>query len=648
MKKLILALALLAANLGLAQGPAARRDELAAGTQPVAASALTGTASINTTGNSAGATNAPDGRLLGYSPVLRHSQLPDLGVSRDNNDPGDFHGNKTDMALADAGYFNLAFVTTEYTNENAAATIDVMLNAYGYESVPVGVSTNMRYVAGDNRWHHLATNANLPYPPFSIYNSNYPSSTAVTRRGLALSATSNFIYKIEGSLREWMDVEKSGADSISSMTGSNLLALKCKYIFVNGGKMITDSSPDGINTYGNYNFEVDIEAARYCISNAVVPLVFNPVSVSNVLDGDAAMVGQNLMNTELHPPDLPLFQLSTNLSAIARPMWDLWANLFVAASSGKEHFTMATNWHDGTPLFRLVGPGRAEVDVNGRVIWYPDGIVGLPTNHYYLVTNGFYSANTGAFVGGITNFGNALLDASPVRAGTKQNQMQNRNRPFVLENFGLGANVSTPGTAGIGQCNWVYYGNSSGSVSTRRLSGAFGVGRLLTAASSGTVAGFGAQYDTAAGTGSYDLFVYGWEAKFRIYLNETNDVFHRFGFLGLTSTGPTTNEVSGVYLRHRSSTDGSTWKFVCRASAGGSETVLNSTVPVTAGTWHTVRIRRGYPPYANGIYFSMDGEREQFTTANLPNWSVPAHLAGTEAAAAKTVYIDWLRLDDAP
>lgn len=594
------------------------------------------------------ATNAPDGRTF-KSPALAKTayRIPDVGFSRDNNDPGDFHGSKHSMALADQGFFNIAFINSEYTNENAAATIDVMLNYYGWANVPVGVSTNMRYVAGDNRWHHLATNSNLPYPPLSIYNSNYPSTTAVARKALAESADTNFVYDVEGSLREAYDVFISGPDAFSPLDGTNLFARKMQYMFINGG-MLKEVSAFG-TTNINYNFEVDIPAAQGLVNYSTVPIVFNPISFSNTLEwpnifATNVIVGENLIRPEIHPADSPLFMLATN-ATYYRPGWDAFALMYISAAALNGHFTSGTNGIDGEPQFSIVGPGRAWVHSDGKIGWsnFVEKTIGSgvywPTNHYYIITNGVY--RNGRF----SQYVNSFIDASPARGGTQKHKLQSRERQFILENFGFGQNVTTPGAFGIGENGWMYYGSSSGGARQRRLAGYLGVYQIQTAATSGTVAGVGANFDTSTATGSWEMFPYGWEAKIRFQLNETNDVFHRIGFVGVASTGPTTNELSGVYLRHRTSTDGSTFKFVCRATAAGpGESTANSIIPVDTG-WHTLTIRRGYPPYSNGVSFSIDGEPEQFISGNVPQWSTPCALVGTETAAAKTVWLDWWRFD---
>ena len=195
--------------------------------------------------------------------------------------------------------------------------------------------------------------------------------------------------------------------------------------------------------------------------------------------------------------------------------------------------------------------------------------------------------------------------------------------------------------APVGERNWVVYGTTA-TVRARNQTGRWGTVIIQTNALAAATAGVGSKYDASTGGGICSPNTGPWKLTFVFRLNETTDVFHRIGLLAVGTLGTTTAELSGCYLRHRASTDGGFFQFVNRLAAGGPETTAASTVAVDTN-WHTLTLRS---VTIGTVLYSLDGEPEIAITQNyLGSGQSIVCLAGTEAVAAKAIYLDKLVIE---
>lgn len=166
---------------------------------------------------------------------------------------------------------------------------------------------------------------------------------------------------------------------------------------------------------------------------------------------------------------------------------------------------------------------------------------------------------------------------------------------------------------------------------------------LVTTAASSDVAAIWSGINALSGAGTFDLN--GQEpmeltCKFKI--PDTNGVFVRLGFLApFVGSGLSTNEYQGVFLRHRTSTDGENFYFVSRAGGGGPETASASSVAANQ-EWHTLKMRRVVD---NEFLMSLDGETEVALTSNLPGaFTGPFLSVGIETNANRSLRLDAVKL----
>ena len=344
--------------------------------------------------------------LNGHSPFVKTNKSPVLVILDQDatSDEGDSAGIRHALSLMDLNLLTVIAIGSTLTNEYSAAGIAAYCNYYGYSDIPIGVTKTQRYAlmtgAQGAMFTMDAVATNAAYPPFSLYNSNYPAAYKVYRRALANAPDGKVVIDSEGDSVNIRQLWDSPADEISPLTGQQLCEQKVLYFFSNNG-----STNLGVL---EYNLNQDQYAAA--VWNLItVPVVWMWWEVA-----ERGTFAQNIQDPKIHAIDSPLYQGATNYfsktggSNPSRPPWDAFAKWYMAAAYGVND---GTNWVDGQPMFRVSPPIRMDYKGGGWIAISNVTWSGKPINQYYIVTNGVVENLQ-------TNLGNAQMDRPPTRGGS--------------------------------------------------------------------------------------------------------------------------------------------------------------------------------------------------------------------------------------
>ncbi len=182
----------------------------------------------------------------------------------------DFGGDADDLgALAMLNHFvnndecNLLAVMVCTTEEYAVPAIDAVNTFYGNADIPIGVRKDGKYYSA---WNYSKVISDV-----YKYNETYDSAleaTALYRKILSKSENGSVVIVTAGPLKNIDYLLHSKADSISPLSGKELVEAKVKEFVVMGGEF-----PQGKN---EWNFNGDMPGvARRVIEDIPVPIVFS-------------------------------------------------------------------------------------------------------------------------------------------------------------------------------------------------------------------------------------------------------------------------------------------------------------------------------------------------------------------------------------
>ena len=127
----------------------------------------------------------------------------------------------------------------------------------------------------------------------------------------------------------------------------------------------------------------------------------------------------------------------------------------------------------------------------------------------------------------------------------------------------------------------------------------------------------------------------GWDSTWILSLAQTTDCVTRFGMINSPGYAYTAAPGRGLYIRYDSSVD-TNWMYV--SNVGGVETATSSGVAVST-SFVKFRIRM---TTAGHVLFSINGGAETDVSTAITGSAAPRTMFYTRAAAAKTLYWDFL------
>lgn len=182
----------------------------------------------------------------------------------------------------------------------APATWIAIANYYGRGSVPCGINQSAPGNTGPSAYNTtIATNYGVPGRTLT---TDFEASTVTQRRSLSAASNNSVNYITTGDLSSVKLLLQTGADAFSPLSGVNLVAQKCKALFVVAGTWPSSSGSGDLGssaTRANSNF---------VLTNwpTTVPIIF-----INLSDGTPIETGANVME-------------ALNAANPARAAWELY------------------------------------------------------------------------------------------------------------------------------------------------------------------------------------------------------------------------------------------------------------------------------------------------------------------------------------
>ncbi len=250
-------------------------------------------------------------------------------------------GNDIDDALAldmlykyqNMGMVDILGISVNKDNQYAAQFIDIMNTWYGYPDIPIAVVRDgIDDPTPTNFCELVYKYRDLQGEAFQGSVSDYEKlSESVTfyRKVLSAQPDSSVVIISVGFLTNLSRLMDSVADSISSMTGKELIEKKVKYLSLMGGNF------NGMNPY-EYNIINDLGASQNLFARWPTEIVVSPYEVGASVLFPGEVISKDLAYTESHP--LRIAYESYQKMPYNRPTWDLTAVLCVAEGN-KEYFS---------------------------------------------------------------------------------------------------------------------------------------------------------------------------------------------------------------------------------------------------------------------------------------------------------------------
>ena len=243
--------------------------------------------------------------------------------------------------------------------------IDAINLYYGNEDIPVGA--NYDASVGDSIDKMLAEKLSKDTAAYGnryILNSDAPEQTRVNRSVLSRAADNSVTYITIGHTKGLYDLLVSRPDSISELTGNELVSKKIN-------KWVALGALNALNSEGyyakdwNFFFNGTVEYTKYLVDNFPKPVYF-------IDAGSKIMTGKSLLNTPKGNIVRTayrdwLWNVEKKTLNDQRPSWDLMA-VYYAVEGPENHFEVYDN-------------GYLEFDIEKGCRWLSGDSL---TNHFYV------------------------------------------------------------------------------------------------------------------------------------------------------------------------------------------------------------------------------------------------------------------------
>ncbi len=203
----------------------------------------------------------------------------------------DFGGDADDLGalimlnhLSDQGQCNLLSIMVCANEHDAVAAVDAT-NLYYDNEFPIATSTYSTY--HNKNWYNREIASKFLH---RVTNSEVPLATAKYRELLVAAEDGTIQIVTVGPLNNIRDLLQSAPDSISPLSGSELVAQKVKGFTIMGGRF--PSGEQEWNFYGNMP-----GVTKWVVENLEVPVTFVGAEV-----GDALPIGREFNELKSHNP----------------------------------------------------------------------------------------------------------------------------------------------------------------------------------------------------------------------------------------------------------------------------------------------------------------------------------------------------------
>jgi inosine-uridine nucleoside N-ribohydrolase len=267
-------------------------------------------------------------------------------------------------ALADLGEAEILAVGISSRNEDVGPCLDAINTWYGRPDIPIGYQRGIQvgYPAdtGEGMESKYARTVGQAFPRDLARSSDAPDAALLYRRILAAQPDGSVVLVSVGFLSNLRSLLDTPADSVSSLTGEELVRRKVRLWVCMGGKF-----PDGqfANGDGEYNLRIDTVASQRALSDWPTPVVFSGFEI-----GTKVMTGRGLR--ALGEPN-PVRAAYLHFNGLEnRESWDQTAVLYAVRGA-------AGYWTESEP-------GLSLMHVRGRS-GYNEWIPTARKSHRYLI-----------------------------------------------------------------------------------------------------------------------------------------------------------------------------------------------------------------------------------------------------------------------
>jgi purine nucleosidase len=229
-------------------------------------------------------------------------------------------------SLQSRGLCYLLAVTVSADHELAAPFVSAINTFYGRSKIPIGV-VGEGGVKETSKFLSLANekqaDGRYRYPHDVISGRAAPAAALVLRRALADRADQSVVIVQVGFSTNLARLLDSPPDSISHLTGLELVKRKVKYLSVMAGAF---QNIDGNPRYLEYNVVKDIPAARALVTHWPSPIVFSGFEIGTALAYPAISIERDYSYASHHP--LAEAYVRYIPPPHNRPTWDLTSVLY--------------------------------------------------------------------------------------------------------------------------------------------------------------------------------------------------------------------------------------------------------------------------------------------------------------------------------
>ncbi len=227
-------------------------------------------------------------------------------------------------ALQTRGECELLAVTLSKDNEFAAPFVDLVNTFYGRGNIPIGVVKGGK-TPEDSKYIRVPAEATGDdgrprYPHQLRSGKDAPEAVSLLRKILAAQPDGSVVIAVVGFSTNLARLLDSPADAHSKLTGTELVAGKCRLLVMMAG-MFSEQ-----NRQKEYNVFIDLDAAKKVFADWPTPLVTSGFEVGQAIKYPAKSIEQDFRYVRHHPlrEGYELYQKMP----YDRETWDLTAVLY--------------------------------------------------------------------------------------------------------------------------------------------------------------------------------------------------------------------------------------------------------------------------------------------------------------------------------
>lgn len=295
-------------------------------------------------------------------------------------------GNDVDDALAidmlfkyaEQGKIQLLGISSNKRDESSTQYIDALTQWYGMPELPIGYVVDG--VACNDAVDYAAKTVSLVDTAGNpLFKRNHDSdghkmpSVEMYRRLLASQPDSSVTVISVGFSTNLAQLLTSQPDSLSTLSGSDLIAKKVTKLVMMGGEFTHNDESDSLIRHREYNVIKDIDAATAVFTQWPTPIVTSPFELGIDVCYPASSI-ENDFNWASSHPMVEAYKVYLPMP-YDRPSWDLTSVLYAV--------------EDTAGYFTLSPKGTIKVDHLGGTRFLPDE----NGTHRYLMADSIQKAN---------------------------------------------------------------------------------------------------------------------------------------------------------------------------------------------------------------------------------------------------------------